>query len=163
MTQYSILFVCLGNICRSPAAEAVMKYKIAKQPDVIGKFHIESCAIGNWHIGSLPDPRMIHAAAMRDIPMTSRAQQFQPFHFDSFDLILAADRSVLKSLQAQARSEQDLNKVFLMTNFSSCFKEEDVPDPYFGEADGFEYVLDMLEDISTYLIENIGRKKFTLS
>lgn len=134
-----ILFVCLGNICRSPAAEAILQ---SMAPD----FHVESCGLGDWHKGSRPDPRMVKAAAKRGYTLNSRAFSFLPSFFDEYDLILAADRSVLDQLQEWMRSSDDAKKTHLITEWSEQYPKADIPDPYHGGEADFEVALDMLEE-----------------
>jgi len=150
----SVLFVCLGNICRSPAAEGILRHlhqhKAADKP-----LHIESCGLGDWHKGKLPDERMREAAKIRGIVLTSRAQKFQPDFFDRFDLILVADKKVLHELYAHASSSEHKAKIQMMTHFSSAYFDQEVPDPYYDGEAGFEHVLNMLEDSCEGLLEHL--------
>lgn len=141
----SVMFVCLGNICRSPAAEGVLRALGTREYSHI-PLHVESCGIGSWHVGQLPDERMRHTAKRRGLTLTSRAQQFKPEFFDRFDYIFAADHEVMSELQKFAKTSPHKSKLHLMTAFSSCFKDQEVPDPYYQGEAGFEHVLDMLED-----------------
>lgn len=147
----SILFVCLGNICRSPAAEAIMQ-KMVNQSQMQPHFRLESCGLGGWHVGELPDTRMRKALSQRGIESNSRAMQFKPQFFDHFDLILAADGDVLHSLLRMATTEQDRKKTHLMTKFSKTYENQDIPDPYYGNDDSFEEVLDMLETVCEQML-----------
>jgi len=149
----SVLFVCLGNICRSPAAEGILK-ELAKDKEL----HVESCGMGDWHVGNLPDPRMREAAERRGLVLTSRAQEFKREFFDRFDYILAADREVLHGLYHYAEKPEHKARVHLMTAFSKSYRDQEVPDPYYGGDDGFEQVLDMLTDACEGLLENIVKK-----
>lgn len=149
----AVMFVCLGNICRSPAAEGVLRHLASKHPDA--DIHIESCGIGDWHVGQLPDERMRDAAKSRGLVLASRGQQFKPEFLDKFDYILAADKAVLRDLYFHAKSPEHKAKIHLMTEFSSCYKGQEIPDPYYGGDPGFERVLDMLEDSCEGLIEQI--------
>ncbi len=150
----SILFVCLGNICRSPAAEGILKH-LARKDSFSEELSIESCGLGEWHIGQLPDERMRLASQSRGVVLTSRAQKFQPAFFERFDLILAADKLVLHDLHRHAQTPEHKAKIHLITHFSTCYQEEDIPDPYYQGDAGFEQVLDMIEDscegILTYI------------
>ena len=141
----AILFVCLGNICRSPAGEGILRNMASKDPQ-FAALHIESCGMGDWHIGQLPDLRMREAAKRRGLTLSSRAQRFRPSFFDRFDYILAADREVLNDLYRHAQKPEHKAKIHLMTAFSLAYKDEEVPDPYYQGDAGFELVLDMLED-----------------
>lgn len=150
----SILFVCLGNICRSPAAEGVLRHLIEQDPrlkDIV----IESCGIGDWHVGQLPDERMRNSAKGRGIILSSRAQQFKSEFLDRFDYILAADNEVLRDLYRFARNPEHKAKIHLITEFSASYKGEEIPDPYFGGEGGFELVLDMIEDSCEGLIKQL--------
>jgi len=149
----SILFVCMGNICRSPAAEGILK-KLADEKG-IGSLHIESCGMGDWYVGKLPDERMREAAKARGVVLSSRAKQFDRAFFESFDYILASDKEVLNSLLHHAQSSGHKAKVHLMTAFSSSFTGQDVPDPYYYGNGAFEGVLDILEDACEGLLEQI--------
>jgi protein-tyrosine phosphatase len=135
----SVMFVCLGNICRSPAAEAILR---KMEPD----WTIESSGIGSWHVGNLPDERMREAALTRGLPLTSRAQQFLLDHYNSFDYILAADFEVLHHLQSHAKTPSEKSKIHLMTAFSELYKNQEVPDPYLCGENAFGNVLDILEE-----------------
>lgn len=150
----AILFVCLGNICRSPAAEGVLRQLAAQDPQFAG-LHIESCGLGDWHVGQLPDARMREFAKTRGLILSSRAQRFRPSFFERFDYILAADREVLNDLYQFARTPEQKAKIHLMTAFATSFKDEDVPDPYYSGDAGFELVLDMLEESCTGLISHL--------
>ena len=148
----SVLFVCLGNICRSPAGEGILK-SIAEKKGI--DITVASCGIGDWHIGELPDPRMQEAARARGVILAQRAQQFKRDFFDQFDYILAADHEILKDLHNIAQKPEHKSKIHLITEFSSCYKREEVPDPYLHAQAQFEQVLDMLEDACLGLIKQL--------
>ncbi|HTX17792.1 MAG TPA: low molecular weight protein-tyrosine-phosphatase [Bacteroidota bacterium] len=137
-----ILFVCLGNICRSPAAEGVMK-KISRGMDL----HVESAGTAGYHVGDLPDVRMRQHAARRGYTLESHARKFKPeIDFDRFDMIVAMDRDNLADLQRMDRDKRYRKKLSLMTEYCETMKVDEVPDPYYEGPEGFEYVLDILED-----------------
>lgn len=142
----SVLFICLGNICRSPAAEAVMK-KVAADNGMDGWLHIESAAIGPWHVGDLPDSRMRRHAARRGYTLDSRAQQFNASFFQRFDVIVVMDEENYQAVSRQARMETDRHKIWRMKDYFVRFKgETSVPDPYYGGDRDFEWALDLIED-----------------
>ena len=151
--MYSILFVCLGNICRSPAAEGILLHLAKKHNKEI---HVESCGIGDWHVGQLPDQRMRKAAKIRGITLTSRAQQFDTSFFTQFDYILAADKTVFHELQRYAKTPEQKIKIQLIMKFSKIYQEQDIPDPYYYGQDNFELVMDMLEDACQGLLERLN-------
>ena len=149
MKKITVLFVCLGNICRSPAAEAIFKNLIEKQ-GLKDAFIVDSAGTGSWHIGKKADFRMRIAAERRDINILSRARQIKSKDFEKFNYILAMDDSNFQNIN-------DLKSIQSLSNFASIkkiqefrtfFEEQEVPDPYFGGDEGFDYVLDMLEAVS---------------
>ena len=147
-----IIFVCLGNICRSPAAEGVF-INILKKKNISKDFLIESAGTGDWHIGDLPDKRMIKAAEKRNIQLPSRARQVQKEDLDKFDLVIVMDDSNLKNVTAMASNDDQLKKIKKFTEFSSLGNYEIVPDPYFGGEEGFDEVLDLVTNCSKGLLD----------
>lgn len=150
----SVLFVCLGNICRSPAAEEILR-QAAKKRGI--EVYTESCGLGDWHTGQLPDQRMRQAAEGRGYTLISRAQPVSEGHLEAFDLVLAADHKVKEELLKRARRLEHKQKIYLMTSFSKQYKDHEIPDPYFGGSGGFEEVLDMLEEAIEGLVSNLER------
>lgn len=151
-----LLFVCLGNICRSPTAEGVMRHKL-QLAGLADQVLVDSAGTGAWHVGKAPDPRTRAAAEQRGYLLHElRARQVQAEDFVRFDLILAMDHDNLRELrrlrQAQGAAELDL---FLRRG---GLAEHEVPDPYYGGADGFERVLDMVELACDRLIEQIRER-----
>jgi protein-tyrosine phosphatase len=141
-----ILFVCLGNICRSPAAEAIFK-KMVKEEELIEDFIADSAGLSGWHTGEAPDHRMIRQAGKRGYILDHRARQFDPTtDFDSFDLILGMDDDNIRRLRELARNGSDIKKIRKMVSFCKFIESKEVPDPYMESTDGFELVLDILED-----------------
>jgi protein-tyrosine phosphatase len=141
-----LLFVCLGNICRSPTAEGVMRSLVMRE-GLQEEIELDSAGTGAWHFGSPPDGRARSAAAERGIDLAGRARQVRPEDFESFDLVLAMDRENERLLKALARDEQERSKVRLLREFdpaSVATGELEVPDPYYGAAGGFEEVLDLV-------------------
>jgi protein-tyrosine phosphatase len=153
----SVLFVCLGNICRSPAAEGIMRSMVKANADLINPAEvlIESCGLGDWHLGSLPDERMREAAKNRGYTLSSKAQEINASFFDSFNLILAADNKVMHELYRLASTPEYKAKIHLITYFSTFFKNQEIPDPYYQGKAGFELVLDMLEDSCVGILEHL--------
>ena len=148
-----VLFVCLGNICRSPSAEAVFT-SVVDQAGLNHLFEIDSAGPGAWHAGEPADKRMQKHAIKRGYRLTSIARQFMPEKdFDHFDLIIGMDDENIKTLRSMARNENDLAKIHKMTDFSKIFSYKEVPDPYYGGDEGFELVLDLLEDACSGLLE----------
>lgn len=150
-----ILFVCLGNICRSPGAEAVFKHLVDKK-GLQDQFYCDSSGLGAWHVGQKADSRMRYTGQKRGYDLTSIARAFDAqVDFDQFDLIIGMDQENIRELKNRARSERDRSKIFLMTDFCSNKSYHSVPDPYFGGDAGFELVLDILEDACEGLLRKI--------
>lgn len=141
-----ILFVCLGNICRSPAAEGVFKH-LLELKGLSAHYYIDSAGTGPWHVGKKADARMREAAEKRGVKITSIARQFQIKDLDEFDLILTMDNDNLSSLQDIARENcpDKISKIKPILSYAKSSSVEEVPDPYYGSQDGFEIVLDLLE------------------
>lgn len=152
-----ILFVCLGNICRSPTAEGVVRHKL-REAGLGDDVDVESAGTGGWHVGHPPDPRASAAAAARGIALDSRAQRFEAFHFEDFDLILAMDRQNLADMRTLAPHAAAEGKLHLFREFDPLAAESgdlEVPDPYYGGEDGFDEVLDMVDRAADGLIAEI--------
>ena len=144
--QLRILFVCLGNICRSPAAEGVMQ-AIVDAEGAQHRFTIDSAGTGNYHIGDLPDRRMRIHARHRGYDLTHRCRQVCEADFTDFDIIVGMDAQNLRNLRLMAPSVVAAEKVVPMADFFSLATRYDyVPDPYYEGSEGFELVLDLLED-----------------
>ena len=147
----NILFVCLGNICRSPSAEAVFRGKLREHP-LAHRIRCDSAGTAGYHAGEAPDRRSTEAARGRGYDMSSqRARQVSDADFDTFDLILAMDHRNLAELRRRA-SRQHQHKLKLLLEFSDS-PEQEVPDPYYGGRDGFEQVLDLVENACDGLLE----------
>jgi protein-tyrosine phosphatase len=141
-----LLFVCMGNICRSPTAEGVMRGLVREQR-LGGLVEVDSAGTGDWHAGAPPDARATAAARSRGIALEGAARVITQADFDAFDLILAADRRNLGALQAAAPARA-AGRLRLLREFdpeSAGGADLDVPDPYYGGDDGFEQVLDLVE------------------
>jgi len=152
-----LLFVCMGNICRSPTAEGVMRHLLREQ-GLEDEIEIDSAGTGGWHAGDPPDSRATEAARRRGIALEGAARQVRPSDFEEYDLLLAADRENLADLRAVAPDEAAMAKVRLLREFdpdSRGAPDLDVPDPYYGGPDGFEDVLDLVEAACRGLIEEV--------
>lgn len=153
-----VCFVCSGNICRSPTAEGVFK-KLVADAGLADAFHVESFGIGNWHVGERPDPRTIRAAEARGYRLESRAQHWKSSHFDRFDYVVAMDRTHVLSLVRLATSDTMKAKVSLARDHvANGPRDLDVPDPYYGELEGFDEVVDICLEACTALLEGLRRK-----
>lgn len=147
----SILFVCLGNICRSPLGKAVF-VAVARDRGVVDQFHVDSCGTGSWHVGGDADPRTLAVARKYHIPISHRARQLAPLYdFAKFDLILAMDRRNVQDI-IRVGGDADAGKVRRLREFDPAFHSAgghpddalDVPDPYYGGADGFDRMYHMI-------------------
>ena len=145
-----LLFVCLGNICRSPTAEAVMRAVVRERAleDVVD---VDSAGTGDWHVGAAPDERACAAAARRGVEMTGAARQVTGADFAAFDLLLAMDADNLRALRRIAPPGTD-HKLRLLADV-------DVPDPYYGGEDGFETVLDLVDDACRRLLDELDLRQ----
>ena len=152
-----ILFVCLGNICRSPTAEAVVRALAARELPEVG-LEVDSAGTAAYHVGEPPDPRMQAAAARRGYELKAlRARVVEPRDFERFDLILAMDRENLEVLHRRA-PEQARERVRLFLEFSPDSEPREVPDPYYGGANGFEEVLDLVEAAARGLLGYVRQR-----
>lgn len=160
MNKTRILFVCLGNICRSPSAEAVFKAFIDRKGEA-KQYFIDSAGTSGWHEGEKADRRMQQHAVKRGYNLTSISRQFiSARDFDDFDMIIAMDDKNFYDLKDQARSLEDEKKIYKMTDFADSVEYDHIPDPYYGGSEGFEIVLDLLEDASQGLYNYISENRF---
>ena len=147
-----ILMVCLGNICRSPLAEGIMRSKLSED------FIVDSAGTGGWHAGELPDKRSISTAKNRGLDITNqRARQFKKSDFDTFDYIFVMDNSNYRDVLALAPNDVAKSKVKLILNELFPGENVDVPDPYYGGQDGFENAFDMLEQACEETVRKLKR------
>lgn len=148
----SVLFVCLGNICRSPMAEAIMQ-KLVKDAGLEKEFYIDSAGLISYHEGEGSDPRMKQHAYRHGYKLTHISRPVRQTDFDTFDIILAMDDSNYDKLRRLAPTLEDEAKIFHMTDFCTEHVIDHVPDPYYGGAQGFENVIEILEDACRGLLE----------
>jgi len=154
--RLGVLFVCTGNICRSPTAEAVFR-KLVADAGMSEAILTDSAGTHGYHVGEPPDPRAQASAADRGYDLSAlRARKVERSDFQRFDLIVAMDREHAASLSRIAEASAAY-KLKLMMSYASRFTDEDVPDPYYGGPQDFERVLDMIEDAARGLLDAVGR------
>jgi protein-tyrosine phosphatase len=151
---YKLLFVCLGNICRSPSAENIMNHAIDRA-GLQDKIVCDSAGTSSYHIGAAPDRRMSAAAEKQGIKLQGRARKLQPSDLERFDLILAMDRENYQDILYLDREGLYESKVHLMCEFATNHPDKEVPDPYYGGENGFDYVIDLLLDACHGLLDYI--------
>ncbi len=149
-----LLFVCLGNICRSPSAENIMNHLI-EQRQLGDRLSCDSAGTASYHVGSAPDRRMNAAAQRQGVTLTGSARQFSVADFEAFDLILAMDRSNYQDILALDPGNYEY-KVKLICEFCSAHSDEEVPDPYYGGEKGFDYVIELLLDACEGLLAEMA-------
>ncbi len=153
-----LCFVCLGNICRSPTAEAVMRH-LVKQAGLDDRIEIESAGTGDWHVGEPRDRRSREVGERRGIPLAGRARQFVPSDFARFDHVLAMDGKNLADLLAMAPDEEARRKLRLLRSYDPASpRDADVPDPYYGGAAGFDHVFDVCQAACAGLLAEVRRE-----
>jgi protein-tyrosine phosphatase len=153
-----VCFVCLGNICRSPTAEAVMRHRVA-EAGLTGTIEVESAGTGSWHVGDPPDARAAQEARARGFLMDGQAQQFRSADFARFDLVLAMDEENAAHLRRIAPDADAAAKVRLLREFDPGAAGDDlsVPDPYYGGPDGFSTVFELVDAACRGLIDHLRR------
>ena len=154
MKMCKVLFVCLGNICRSPSAEAILK-KLVKEAGLEHKIVVDSAGLLDYHEGELPDPRMRQHASLRGYTLDSRSRPIETKDFFDFDRIIGMDDRIVDGLKRYAPDVESLGKIRKMTDFLPDKRYDHVPDPYYGGSSGFELVLDILEDTCRGLFETL--------
>ncbi|MGB4575516.1 MAG: low molecular weight protein-tyrosine-phosphatase [Paludibacter sp.] len=162
MSKKSILFVCLGNICRSPMAEGIFRKIVEREGESEG-FTIDSAGLIGYHQGELPDSRMRFHAGKRDYTLSHRSRPFSRADFDRFDMIIGMDEQNIDGLRDKAHTLEETRKIFRMVDFSCDFQATHIPDPYYGGDQGFEQVIDLLEDACEKLYAEIREDKLTFS
>jgi protein-tyrosine phosphatase len=152
-----VLFVCLGNICRSPTAEGVMR-SLVSEAGLQDSIEVDSAGTGGWHVGERPDERATAAALARGVTLEGSARQVRPEDFNDFDFVLAMDSSNLRDLRALAHGEDEREKVRLLREFdpaSAGSSDLDVPDPYYGGVSGFDDVFELVRAACAGLLQQI--------
>ena len=154
--KHKILFICLGNICRSPAAEGIMR-SIVEEHSESDKWEIDSAGIGGWHVGQLPDSRMRAHARRRGLELTHHCRQVITDDFLHYDLIIGMDAQNLSDLHELSPSPETDRKIVSMMDYCRMATRYDhIPDPYYEGAEGFELVLDLLQDACQGLYDSSG-------
>ena len=155
--KMKLLFICLGNICRSPAAEGIMAHLIEEEGEG-HRIEVDSAGIGNWHVGQLPDRRMRAHGARHGYNFCSRARQIRTEDFDELDLLLVMDADNWNCVRRMAPDPEARDKVRMRTDFLSHHPNAAVvPDPYYGGDADFEWVIELLEDACQGLLEHCRR------
>lgn len=152
---FRILFVCLGNICRSPTAEGVMRALIVER-GLQAHVEVDSAGTGGWHVGESPDARATAAARARGVGLSGAARQVRAQDFEQFDLILAMDRANERDLRGLAPDPRSAAKVRLLREFEPEPESLEVPDPYYGGPEGFERVLDLVHASCLGVLDSLG-------
>lgn len=160
--KIKLLFICLGNICRSPAAEEIMR-QLVLRAGLEDRFQIDSAGIGSWHIGQLPDPRMRQTGEKFGYRFTHHARQFNPsIDFERFDLILVMDDENYRTITGMAANQTERDKIKRLARYMTRHDgQKDIPDPYFGGMDGFDRTIVLLEDACAGLLRHL-RQEYTL-
>jgi protein-tyrosine phosphatase len=153
----AVSFVCMGNICRSPTAEAIMRH-LVHEAGLDGAITVDSAGTGAWHVGEERDRRSRAVAKKRDMPITGPARQFARSDFDRFDLVLALDEENARELRRVAPTDEARAKIRLLREFdASAAPGAEVPDPYYGGPEGFELVFDICLAACRGLLENLQK------
>lgn len=160
-SKYKILFVCLGNICRSPAGEGIMKHIIAKN-ESSDSMEVDSAGTSGYHDGDLPDRRMRSHGNKRGYNFNSISRKFTVNDFENFDLIIAMDDNNYDNIMRLSPDLESQNKVYRMVDFSQKYDYDHIPDPYYMGAEGFELVLDLLEDACEGLYNQLKDKQLII-
>lgn len=157
MKKISVLFVCLGNICRSPLGAAILKKKI-KERGLEEQVEVDSCGTSNYHIGDNADSRTIANATRHGVPIDHCARQLTAADLDRFDFIFAMDKNNYRNILTLAKSDHATGKVKLMREFDPAGTGEEVPDPYHGDERGFEEVFEILDRSTDHFLLHLKRE-----
>ena len=157
MSKKKILFVCLGNICRSPMAEGVFR-RLVEENGLEDAFEIDSAGLISVHQGEMPDARMCYHASRRGYELTHLSRPVTRADFDYYDMIIGMDEKNIAGLESIARTEEHRNKIHRMVSFSRYLNPDHIPDPYYGGDQGFENVIDLLEDACSGLFKSFSDK-----
>lgn len=155
--QISVLIVCAGNICRSPAIEAALR-KLVEDRGLSNKIFIDSCGVNGFFLGRDADPRMCAVAKEFGVVIDHKAHLFENVFFTVFDYILAVDRDVLAILKTLTQVPEEREKIHLVTEFSNHYHDQDIPDPYFGNDNSFHHTMEMVMDIAESLLAYLEKK-----
>ncbi|HEX6889492.1 MAG TPA: low molecular weight protein-tyrosine-phosphatase [Chryseolinea sp.] len=162
MSRKKVLFVCLGNICRSPLAEAIFKHKV-KQKNLEHFFDIDSCGTSNYHIGDIPDTRTFAIAKKHGVEIDHIVRQLTSQDLVEYDYILAMDKNNHENILRLCHSDDHKGKVFLMREFDDLGKGEEVPDPYWGKEREFQEVFDILDRSIEKFLEQLAVRNERMS
>jgi len=157
--KISVLFVCLGNICRSPAAEAVLRQKLEAIHLKAVSVTVDSAGIGSWHIGQLPDRRMRRTGERHGYDICSRARQVKHADLEHFTYVIGMDRENIADLKGMARNDDERRKIMCAADFMTRHPQhKTVPDPYYGNESDFELALELIEDACDGIIERLVKQ-----
>ena len=151
---YKLLFVCLGNICRSPSAENIMN-RLIKEAGLTDKIICDSAGTSGYHVGAPPDRRMYAAGIARGLELQGKSRKLKPSDLQQFDLILAMDRENYQDILYLDREGKYEHKIHLICDFATNKTDKEVPDPYYGGEEGFKYVIDLLFDACSGLLDYV--------
>ena len=150
----TVLFVCLGNICRSPLAEGIFLH-LVEQAGLSERFEIDSAGTGAWHVGELPDARATIVASQHGVELTSRARQITDDDLSHFDWVIAMDRENLRNVERMALSAGSDAEIHLLRTFDRTGEGDEVPDPYYGGVSGFENIYEMVHRSCLVLLDRL--------
>jgi len=150
----SVLFVCLGNICRSPLAEGIFHH-LVDEAGLSERFNVDSAGTGSWHVGELPDARASMVASQHGVELTTRARQLTPEDMQRFDVVIAMDHENLRNIERMADAAGSEARIKLLRAYDSDGDGEEVPDPYYGGASGFENIYEMVRRSCQVLLEEL--------